>query len=193
MLSAADDQADNGEEEEEEEEEGSMEPPVKRQTLIFSATLVMPEELRKTKGKKAKAKQGKGSIMAKIMRKVGIRGRPAIVDLTSMASTSTKGGEGDQAPASQSGVKQRGGGGALRLPEGLRLSYVKTLPLEKDLYTYYFLRHYPGRTLIFTNSIDNVQRMARLLSVSCRILACIPIEEQLFNYVFVFCVHYNRH
>ncbi|KAK9466332.1 P-loop containing nucleoside triphosphate hydrolase protein [Lipomyces arxii] len=36
--------------------------------------------------------------------------------------------------------------------------------MEKDIYLYYFLLKYPGRTIVFVNSIDAVKRIARLLN-----------------------------
>lgn len=124
----------------------------------------MPEELRKGKGKKGKGgKGGQSTIVAKIMRRVGLRGKPAIVDLTTAATTTPVTTASGKAAVAK--VVKAHGKGSLSLPEGLKLSFIKTVPLEKDLYTYYFLRHFPGRTLIFTNSIENVRRLARLLTV----------------------------
>jgi ATP-dependent RNA helicase DDX24/MAK5 len=37
---------------------------------------------------------------------------------------------------------------------------------EKDTYLYYFLREFPGRTIVFTNSIDQAKRVAHLLQVT---------------------------
>lgn len=58
----------------EEGTEPDMEPPVVRQTLIFSATLSLEEEMRggkKAKKPKHKAGKGDGNIVAKIMKQVG--------------------------------------------------------------------------------------------------------------------------
>lgn len=58
----------------EEGTEPDMDPPVVRQTLIFSATLSLEEEMRggkKAKKPKHKAGKGDGNIVAKIMKQVG--------------------------------------------------------------------------------------------------------------------------
>lgn len=54
----------------------------------------------------------------------------------------------------------------LALPPGLKLTYVKCVGGEKDTYLYYFLREFPGRTIVFTNSIDQAKRVAHLLQVT---------------------------
>jgi len=41
---------------------------------------------------------------------------------------------------------------------------VECASLEKDLFLYYFLLKYPGRTLVFVNSIDAVRRIVPLLT-----------------------------
>ncbi len=156
-------------------------PPVVRQALIFSATLSMPEELREGKQKKKrlqKKKKGKGkgqegeSVIHRIMKEVGMRGQPAVVDLSGSGSSS--GGSSSShiaaaaaaaAPATAADPKAGKGqkAKALALPPGLELCYVKTVGGQKDAYLYYFLRRFPGRTLVFTNSIDQTRRLAQLL------------------------------
>jgi hypothetical protein len=159
------------EEEEETVEAVKILPPVVRQTLIFSATLSMPDGLKG--GKKDKKKQGKkdkADPIGRLMRRMGMRGKAAIVDL------STKGVEAGKAPKSEgeaqaAAVPPAPGKGkgkenkSLTLPEGLDLSCVKSLGEQKDVYLFYFLKLYPGRTIIFTNSIDCVRRLANFLAV----------------------------
>ena len=36
---------------------------------------------------------------------------------------------------------------------------------DKDYYLYYFLRHHPGRTLVFCNSINNVRRLTSVFTL----------------------------
>ena len=155
-----------------------MAPPVNRQTLIFSATLVMPEEMRKSgKGKQFKGKKDKKhkkggpqeDVVSRIMREVGIRGKPAIVDLSSNKANGD--GEGKAQDAMTEGFSTEtqpsaNGKGNLALPPGLELCYIKSVGGEKDTYLYYFLRRYPGRSIIFTNSIDQTRRIGQILSVS---------------------------
>ena len=67
---------------------------------------------------------------------IGIRGKPKIVDLTPQQRTASK------------------------LTETrLNFSAVE----EKDLHLFCFLKEYPGRTIVFANSIDCVWRLMRLL------------------------------
>ena len=163
-------------------------PPVTRQTLIFSATLVMPEEMREgkggKKGGKKQQKKGKGGkdgkdVMARIMREVGMRGAPAIVDLTSGAAKKQDAAAAAAAAAAvaadahplplpttpRTATAATGGAPPLALPTGLQLSHVKSVGGHKDAHLYYFLRRYPGRTIIFTNSIDQTRRLAQLLTL----------------------------
>jgi superfamily II DNA/RNA helicase len=161
-------------------------PPVVRQALIFSATLSIPEELREGQGKKQKQGKKKGkennkkkggeSVIHRIMKEVGMRGQPAVVDLSgggaSTAATSTTGATASgpaesngQGPVQVQGKDQgQGQGKALALPPGLELCYIKTVGGQKDAYLYYFLRRFPGRSLVFTNSIDQTRRLAQLLT-----------------------------
>lgn len=41
---------------------------------------------------------------------------------------------------------------------------VECLPVERDLFLYYFLLMYPGTTLVFTNAIDSVKRLVPYLT-----------------------------
>lgn len=41
---------------------------------------------------------------------------------------------------------------------------VECLPIERDLFLYYFLLMYPGTTLVFTNAIDSVKRLVPYLT-----------------------------
>ena len=162
--------------------EREVPPPVNRQTLIFSATLVMPEEMRKSgKGKQFKGKKDKKNkkagagedVVSRIMREVGVRGKPAIVDLSTNKTEYDKSEAKDDADTASTETKPaaaaskgKAGKSSLALPPGLELSYIKSVGGQKDTYLYYFLRRYPGRSIIFTNSIDQTRRIAQLLSVS---------------------------
>ena len=44
-------------------------------------------------------------------------------------------------------------------------SRLDLLPEEKDLYLYYFLLRYPGKTLVFVNSIDAIRRLVPIFSL----------------------------
>jgi ATP-dependent RNA helicase DDX24/MAK5 len=54
-------------------------------------------------------------------------------------------------------------------PEGgvvfsLRESRIECVATDKDVYLYYFLLRYPGRTLVFLSSIDGIRRLLPLLT-----------------------------
>ena len=42
---------------------------------------------------------------------------------------------------------------------------IDCLLTEKDVYLYYFLLRYPGRTLVFLSSIDGIRRLKPLLEI----------------------------
>ncbi|KAJ2907439.1 ATP-dependent RNA helicase [Coemansia aciculifera] len=118
----------------------------KRQTFVFSATLLKDMQInaRKPSQKAMKRNQGKpkpGS-MEDLIERVGFQDKkPAYVDVTQSEAT------------------------ARTLVE----ARIDCLANEKDAYLYYFLVRYPGRTLVFVNSIDSIRRMLpmlRLLNVN---------------------------
>ncbi|KAJ2743083.1 ATP-dependent RNA helicase [Coemansia sp. BCRC 34301] len=118
----------------------------KRQTFVFSATLLKDMQLnaRKPSQKALKRNQGKpkpGS-MEDLIERVNFQDKkPAYVDVTLSDAT------------------------ARTLVE----ARIDCLANEKDAYLYYFLVRYPGRTLVFVNSIDSIRRMLpmlRLLNVN---------------------------
>jgi len=47
----------------------------------------------------------------------------------------------------------------------LQEAKITCLKEEKDIYLYYFLHRYPGRTIVFTNSIDCLRRLSSLLTL----------------------------
>lgn len=105
------------------------------QTFIFSATL-SKELQHNLKRSNRKRKSKGGSTLDDLIGMIDFRDEdPKIVDL----STKT------------------------RLASRLTESKVECLAKEKDLYLYYFLLRYPGRTLVFLNSIDGIRRLLPLL------------------------------
>ncbi|KAH9994696.1 P-loop containing nucleoside triphosphate hydrolase protein [Russula vinacea] len=59
----------------------------------------------------------------------------------------------------------------------LKESRIECLATDKDVYLYYFLLRYPGRTLVFTSSIDGIRRLAPLLELLG--LPTFPLHSQL--------------
>ncbi|KAK9330065.1 P-loop containing nucleoside triphosphate hydrolase protein [Lipomyces starkeyi] len=120
----------------------------KRQTLVFSATFEkdltrkLTTNVNNANGKKRKRTfvnnniEGKKDTMAYLLDKLKFReGTPQYVDVNP-----------DEA------VKRE-------VVEGI----IMCDALEKDVYLYYFLLKYPGRTIVFVNSVDAVKRIARFL------------------------------
>ncbi|KAI1662029.1 ATP-dependent RNA helicase MAK5 [Daldinia decipiens] len=124
---------DRVEEDENEEEEATFSP---RQTLVFSATF--------HKGLQQKlAGRGRSNLMSEkdsmeyLLKKLNFREeKPKFIDVN---------------PVSQ-------------MAEGLKEGLVECGAMEKDLYLYALLMLYPNvRTLVFTNSISSVRRLAPML------------------------------
>ncbi|RZC39427.1 ATP-dependent RNA helicase DDX24 [Asbolus verrucosus] len=114
-----------------------------RQNFVFSATLTLVHDL--PKYLKTKMKKSEMTSQRKLQKIIDVLGvtDPKIVDVT------------------------QGGGTSKTLTESRITCGIE----EKDHYIYYFLRKYPGRTLIFCNSIGCVRRLTNLLGI----LECRPL------------------
>ncbi|KAM5129268.1 ATP-dependent RNA helicase DDX24 [Mantella aurantiaca] len=110
----------------------------KRQTFVFSATLTLihqaPSRLLQKKRFKRMDKESK---LESLMEKVGMKGKPKVIDLTRKQAT----------------------------VESLTESRIHCATDEKDFYLYYFLLQYAGRTMVFANSIDCIKRLTSLLTI----------------------------
>ncbi|XP_069593326.1 ATP-dependent RNA helicase DDX24 [Ranitomeya imitator] len=115
-----------------------------RQTFVFSATLTLihqaPSRLLQKKNYKKMDKEGK---LESLMAKIGLKGKPKVIDLTRKQAT----------------------------VETLTETKIHCSADEKDFYLYYFLLQYPGRTMVFANSIDCIKRLTSLLTI----LECNPM------------------
>lgn len=115
-----------------------------RQTFVFSATLTMARSLpTRLLQKKKKKNLDQRSKLEVLMEKVGIKSKPKIIDLTRKEAT----------------------------VETLTETRIHCQKEEKDFYLYYFLLQYPGRTMVFANSIDCIKRLNSLLVI----LDCTPL------------------
>lgn len=116
----------------------------KRQTFVFSATLTLIHQtpLRVLQKKRA-VKIDKKNKLEMLMQKVGIKSKPKVIDLTRKEAT----------------------------VETLTETRIHCDVEEKDYYLYYFLLQYPGRTMVFANSIDCIKRLTALLTI----LDCNPL------------------
>ncbi|KAJ2237754.1 ATP-dependent RNA helicase [Coemansia sp. RSA 1722] len=113
----------------------------RRQTFVFSATLLKDMQLQQKRQlsekvrKRMKNKPEPGT-MEDLIERVGFHDQPPhLVDVTGVDGT------------------------ARTLTEA-RIDCVAD---EKDYYLYYFLVRYPGRTLVFVNSIDMIRRMLPIM------------------------------
>jgi len=117
----------------------------KRQTFVFSATLttthVAPFRSKQTSNRQLQTKEVK---LSKLMKKIGVSGKPHIVDLTTKKVV------------------------AEALSEGKIICEHN----NKDFYLYYFFKSFPGRTLVFANSIDCIFRLSALFEL----LGCKPMH-----------------
>ncbi|KAM6912263.1 ATP-dependent RNA helicase DDX24 [Xenentodon cancila] len=114
-----------------------------RQTFVFSATLTMVHSLPTRLVQKKKKNLEKRTKLEVLMEKVGIKSKPKVIDLTRKEAT----------------------------VETLTETKIHCRKDEKDFYLYYFLLQYPGRTMVFANSIDCIKRLNSLLVI----LDCTPL------------------
>lgn len=134
-----------------------------RQTFLFSATLTIPEGGRFQTGKKKH--RHALTVLESVMKRVGLRGKPAVVDLSideSAGSGSVAELTGAETEARR---KKQAENVALSLPSGLELCQYEVSESSRDSFLYYFLTQYPGRTIVFLNAIHQVRRLAGLLSL----------------------------
>ncbi|OAA78498.1 DEAD-like helicase [Akanthomyces lecanii RCEF 1005] len=138
------------EEDDDEDDEDGDGPRSTRQTLVFSATFDKDLQT-KLAGKKRPSAQGTDEEkMAYLMKCLKFRGQPEFIDVN---------------PASQ-------------MATGLREGLIECGAMEKDLYLYSVLFLNPGRrTLVFTNSISAVRRVAPFLQNLN--MAAQPIHSQM--------------
>uniref|UniRef100_A0A8B9K3A1 ATP-dependent RNA helicase n=1 Tax=Astyanax mexicanus TaxID=7994 RepID=A0A8B9K3A1_ASTMX len=115
----------------------------KRQTFVFSATLTMVHSLPSRLARKKGKQLEQRSKLELLMEKVGIKNKPKIIDLSRKEAT----------------------------VETLTETKIHCEKEEKDFYLYYFLLQYPGRTMVFANSIDCIKRLTSLLTI----LDCNPL------------------
>ncbi|CAH6850112.1 Ddx24 [Phodopus roborovskii] len=129
-----------------------------RQTLVFSATLTLVHQApARILHKKHVKKMDKNTKLDLLMQKIGLRGKPKVIDLTRNEGT----------------------------VETLTETKIHCETDEKDLYLYYFLMQYPGRSLVFANSISCIKRLSGLLKVldimPLTLHACMHQKQRLRN------------
>lgn len=129
-----------------------------RQTLVFSATLTLVHQApARILHKKHVKKIDKTAKLDLLMQKIGMKGKPKVIDLTRNEGT----------------------------VETLTETKIHCETDEKDLYLYYFLMQYPGRSLVFANSISCIKRLSGLLKVldimPLTLHACMHQKQRLRN------------
>lgn len=144
------------------------EPPVDRQTFVFSATLTLPATNTAKPTKKRRHSTTVGGAIAEILDRAHAKGKTKVVDL----ATNTKGNEiidkndkpgKKEKPKEKSGVKKS----KFQLPPGLQLHQVKCTQKHKDSHLYAYLmtttEGSSGPCLVFCNSIACVRRVGKML------------------------------
>ncbi|KIR59411.1 ATP-dependent RNA helicase MAK5 [Cryptococcus bacillisporus CA1873] len=108
------------------------------QTFVFSATLSKDLQTNLTRRRSWKGKGKRSSTLEDLVEKLDFRDEnPEVIDL------SPEGG----------------------VVSSLRESMIESTKADKDLYLYYFLLRYPGRSIIFVNSIDSIRRLLPLFTL----------------------------
>ncbi|XP_035218253.1 ATP-dependent RNA helicase DDX24-like isoform X4 [Stegodyphus dumicola] len=107
----------------------------KRQTFVFSATLTLVHDVPKRLVLKNKKGKLKKNKLDSLISVIGMKDGHKVIDITKKTA----------------------------MVDTLVESQIMCSTEEKDLYLYYFLLMYPGRTLIFCNSIDSVRRLRTVL------------------------------
>ncbi|XP_013868964.1 ATP-dependent RNA helicase DDX24 isoform X2 [Austrofundulus limnaeus] len=114
-----------------------------RQTFVFSATLTMAHSL-PSRLLQQKKKLDNRSKLEILIAKLGMKSKPKVIDLTRKEAT----------------------------VETLTETQIHCEKDNKDFYLYYFLLQYPGRTMVFSNSIECIKRLTSLLEI----LGCSPLH-----------------
>jgi len=121
----------------------------KRQTFVFSATLTFVHakprwlEMKRSRKKKKLKELTTKDKLDDLIGRIGFRGKPKVIDLTKNSGTVST----------------------------LMEARINCSIEEKDLYLYYLLIQYPGRTLVFCNSKDCVRRLVSIFTL----LRCSPL------------------
>lgn len=153
---------DDQEDGDDEEDDAAAQPePVRhtRQTFLFSATLTIPEGGRFQKGTARKHHHAL-TVLESVMKRVGLRGKPAVVDLSIDENANDNKSEEETRK-----LRKQQANVALSLPAGLELCQHEVTDSTRDSFLYYFLTQYPGRTIVFLNAIHQVRRLAGLLNL----------------------------
>ncbi|KAI9105268.1 P-loop containing nucleoside triphosphate hydrolase protein [Phlyctochytrium arcticum] len=121
-----------------------------RRTLLFSATLVEHDGMKQNMTKKQKNSKPNGPSMNDLLRRMEFRDtNPFYVNIISDKITS----------------------------DTLMESKIDCTMKDKDSYLYYILSRYPGRTIVFVNSIDAIRRLVPVLGLMN--IVALPLHAEL--------------
>ncbi|CCE65650.1 hypothetical protein TPHA_0M00750 [Tetrapisispora phaffii CBS 4417] len=118
-----------------------MEGTAKWQTMIFSATFSIDlfDKLASSNWKNKKLDENESEmnvVLKHLMNKIQFKSKPVIIDTNPEQKVS----------------------------EQVKEALIECAPLERDLYSYYFISMFPGKTLIFCNAIDSVKKLHSFLT-----------------------------
>ncbi|EGG21016.1 putative RNA helicase [Cavenderia fasciculata] len=123
---------------------------VKRQTFIFSATIVgVHDEQQKDAKKKKKYANKELTPLQTLISKINFHRKYKLIDCTLKKLTA----------------------------HSLKESKILCNLDEKDQYLYYFIDRYPGKTLVFVNSVDCIRRLLAILKL-LKVVA-FPLHAQM--------------
>ncbi|XP_056018643.1 ATP-dependent RNA helicase DDX24-like isoform X2 [Ostrea edulis] len=108
----------------------------RRQTFVFSATLTLVH-VGPQRSVRKKMTVTEEKKLETLMNRIQMREKPKVIDLTRKIGT----------------------------VETLTEARINCTLEEKDLYLYYFLTQYPGRTLVFANSKDCIRRLISIFTL----------------------------
>lgn len=107
------------------------------QTMIYSATFAidlfekLASDSKRHQKKPLTSEAEMQLVLQHIMQKIHMKSKPLIIDTNPNQKVSSQ----------------------------IKESLIECSPLERDLYCYYFVTIYPGKTLIFCNAIDSVKKL----------------------------------
>ena len=111
---------------------------VKRQVMVFSATMLNNPDLKQKASSSYPSKPNKNvSVFDKLLKKVEFRDKSPIYINLSRNDLIAK---------------------------GVHESSIECVKTDKDLMLYYLLCRYPGKTIVFVNSIDAIRRLVPILT-----------------------------
>lgn len=152
----------------EDDDDDEEEAYVKRQTIIFSATLTLPgsaqsgKKMRKSTNGKNPSQSVDGAI-AEILDKVGASGETKVVDLSNEIVNKDNSKKDGKAQENGAPLSKR----KFKLPPGLSLHQIRCTQKHKDSHLYAFLtttqQGSSGPCLVFCNSINGVKRVGETL------------------------------